>query len=263
MDNFTPLHNDDEFRSQLKECATQLAEKLQSNNLDEASELIHNLVEARNSHIFRSVGQLTRGLHDAIVNFHVDADLDTNPLNKGESEIKDASDRLQYVIDMTQAAADKTMDKVEAVAPIAMDLGQESAKLKEEWVRLRRREITVEEFKGLYGRVDDFLDQMATGTELLNTGLQEIILEQGFQDLTGQVLKKVIGLVSDVEKELVNLMRIACQVEEVTGLAADGDDCSNAKKVSGAEGPQIHADKRDDVVSGQDEVDDLLSSLGF
>lgn len=263
MDNFTPLHNDDEFRSQLQECATQLAEKLQSNNLDEASELIHNLVEARNSHIFRSVGQLTRGLHDAIVNFHVDADLDTNPLNKGESEIKDASDRLQYVIDMTQAAADKTMDKVEAVAPIAMDLGQESAKLKEEWVRLRRREITVEEFKGLYGRVDDFLDQMATGTELLNTGLQEIILEQGFQDLTGQVLKKVIGLVSDVEKELVNLMRIACQVEEVTGLAADGDECSTLKKASGAEGPQIHADKRDDVVSGQDEVDDLLSSLGF
>ncbi|MGO1273278.1 MAG: protein phosphatase CheZ, partial [Pseudomonas helleri] len=29
------------------------------------------------------------------------------------------------------------------------------------------------------------------------------------------------------------------------------------------EGPQIHADKRSDVVSGQDDVDDLLSSLGF
>eukprot|EP01026_Neomeris_dumetosa_P068989 TRINITY_DN67922_c0_g1_i2.p1 TRINITY_DN67922_c0_g1~~TRINITY_DN67922_c0_g1_i2.p1 ORF type:complete len:164 (-),score=30.49 TRINITY_DN67922_c0_g1_i2:215-655(-) len=146
-----------------------------------------------------------------------------------------------------------------------MDLGQESAKLKEEWKRLKRREITKEEFKNLYGRIDDFLDQMGTGTELLNNNLQEIILEQGYQDLTGQVLKKVIGLISDVEKELVNLMRIACQVEEVTGLASEPDKETDktADKSSEGEGPQIHADKRADVVSGQDEVDDLLSSLGF
>jgi chemotaxis regulatin CheY-phosphate phosphatase CheZ len=35
------------------------------------------------------------------------------------------------------------------------------------------------------------------------------------------------------------------------------------KEPSHGEGPQIHADKKEDVVSGQDEVDDLLSSLGF
>ena len=34
--------------------------------------------------------------------------------------------------------------------------------------------------------------------------MQEIILEQGFQDLTGQALKKVIELVTNVEKELVD-----------------------------------------------------------
>ncbi len=264
MDNFAPLHDDEEFRSQLQDCANQLVEKLQSDNYEEASELIHNLVEARNNHIFRSVGQLTRGLHEAIVNFHVDADLQQNPPDVNGSEIRDASDRLQYVIDMTQAAADKTMDKVEAVAPIAMDLGNESAKLKEEWMRLKRREITAEEFRNLYTRIDDFLEQMGDGTTLLNSSLQEIILEQGYQDLTGQVLKKVIGLISDVENELVNLMRMACQVEEVTGLASNKDAESVAAKVnSQGEGPQIHADKRDDVVSGQDDVDDLLSSLGF
>ncbi|MFL0802247.1 MAG: protein phosphatase CheZ [Agarilytica sp.] len=265
MDNFAPLHDDDQFRSQLQDCANQLVEKLQADNIDEASELIHQLVEARNNHIFQSVGQLTRGLHEAIVNFHVDVKIDQTPPDVNGSEIRDASDRLQYVIDMTQAAADKTMDKVEAVAPLAMDLGTESAKLKEEWKRLKRREVTKEEFKNLYGRVDDFLDQMGTGTTVLNASLQEIILEQGYQDLTGQVLKKVIGLISDVEKELVNLMRIACQVEEVTGLATDGEGeaTSSAGLDSVAEGPQIHADKREDVVSGQDEVDDLLSSLGF
>ncbi len=263
MENLVPLHDDEKFVSELQDCAKQLVEKLQSNNYDEASELIHQLVEARNNHIFRSVGQLTRGLHDAIVNFHVDVDLDQSPPDVNGSEIRDASDRLQYVIDMTQAAADKTMDKVETVAPIAMDLGQESARLKEEWQRLKRREITKEEFKNLYERIDDFLNQMGTGTELLNSNLQDIILEQGYQDLTGQVLKKVIGLVREVEQELVNLMRIASQVEEVTGIAKPEDGEQKAAKSTQGEGPQIHAEKRDDVVSGQDDVDDLLSSLGF
>ena len=65
-------------------------------------------------------------------------------------------------------------------------------------------------------------------------------------------------------------MRIAGQVEDITGLADDADKPKAGAKASGKpvaditpEGPQIHADSRDDVVSGQDDVDDLLSSLGF
>jgi len=109
---------------------------------------------------------------------------------------------------------------------------------------------------------------MGTGADTLNNSLQDIILEQGYQDLTGQVLKRVIGLVCDVEKELVNLMRMACQVEEVTGLARDEslEDRAQQQKPENnivGEGPQINAEKRADVVSNQDDVDDLLSSLGF
>jgi Chemotaxis protein len=166
---------------------------------------------------------------------------------------------------MTQKAADQTMDKVEAIAPIAMSLGQEATRLRDEWKRLKRREITKEEFKGLYNQMGEFLEQMDDGTQQLNKSLQDIILEQGFQDLTGQVLRKVISLVTNVEDELVNLMRIAGQVENVTGMASDGLDKDKLKTVDNivAEGPQIHAEERDDVVSGQDDVDDLLSSLGF
>jgi len=263
MENSATVH-DEQFVAQLEDCAKQLVDKLQSESYDEASALINGLVEARNNHIFQSVGQLTRGLHNAIVNFHVDSNIaDTS--SKNDSEIKDASDRLQYVINMTQAAANKTMDKVEAVAPIAMSLGEESAKLQREWQSLKINELDQKDCSALYARVDSFLENMSGGTMALHNGLQGIIVEQGYQDLTGQVLKKVIGLVTDVESELVQLMRIACQVEEVTGLAGQAD-----KKHEGfvavnveAEGPQIHAKKREDVVSNQDEVDDLLSSLGF
>ncbi len=263
MGNPASAREDEKFMALLQESANQLVDKLQNNEYENASDIIHRLLEARDAHIFNSVGQLTRGLHNAIVNFNVDADVTTNPPEVKNSEIRDASDRLQYVLDLTQAAADKTMDKVEAAAPIAMNLGQEAHRLKDEWKKLKRREMSKEQFKELYSSIDDFLDQMGEGTDLLNRHLQEIILEQGFQDLTGQVLKKVIGLITDVESELVNLMRIAGQVEEVTGLASDEDNKKEETDAIKAEGPAMHADKRDDVVSGQDDVDDLLSSLGF
>ncbi len=260
------LHNNQEFVSELRDCAKLLVEKLQGDQYEEASKLIEKLIEARDQSMFKAVGKLTRGLHNAIVNFHVDADFSNEPPSIESSEIQDASDRLNYVISLTQSAADSTMDKVETAAPIAMNLGQEAGLLKAQWQRLRRREMSADEFRELYRRMDTFLDQMGEGTEQLSKNLQDIILEQGYQDLTGQVLKRVIELITGVENDLVQLVRIAGQIEEVTGLVAGADNrLSDTAKdgASGGEGPQIHADKRDDVVTSQDEVDDLLSSLGF
>ena len=259
VNQLKPLNQDEEFLTQLEDSAKILVEKLQANSYQEASEVIHTLVEARNNHIFNAVGQLTRGLHEAIVNFNVDETCDKG---MNESEIQDASNRLNYVIKTTQAAADRTMDKVEAIAPLAENLGLEADTLKSEWVKLKRRELNKDDFKELYDRVDDFLSKMQQGTSTLNHNFQEIILEQGFQDLTGQVLRKVIGLITDVERDLVNLMRIAGQVEQVTGMAAPEVE-KNKRKENEGEGPQINAENRQDVVNNQDDVDDLLSSLGF
>ncbi len=267
MDTQPELHSSQEFVQELRDCAKLLSEKLSSDDLEGASQLIEQLVSVRDRNMFTAVGQLTRGLHSAIVNFHVDGDLSADPPDIDSSEIQDASDRLNYVIETTQSAADKTMDMVEASAPIALNLGQEAASLHEQWDRLKRREMTADEFRDVYTRMDTFLHGVRDGTGELSKNLQNIILEQGFQDLTGQVLKRVIGLIREVEESLVNLVRIAGQVEEITGLGDVADKQVEATTLPieavEAEGPQIHADKRDDVVSGQDDVDDLLSSLGF
>lgn len=256
-----------EFVVELKECAKLLSEKLQADEFEEASLLIKSITQARDRHIFQSVGRLTRGLHNAIVNFNVDADLTKEPPQITNSDIHDASNRLNYVIELTQKAAEKTMDVVDEAAPIAMNLGQEASNLQAEWSKLSRREMTVAEFREFYPRMDGFLGQMVAGTEQLNKNLQDIVLEQGFQDLTGQVLKRVIGLINDVEKDLVSLVRIAGQVEEITGLADNAESRAHdqdimLKRKTEPEGPQINKD-RADIVTGQDEVDDLLSSLGF
>lgn len=267
MEFKSELHNNQEFISELQDCAKLLSERLTDDDMEGASVVIQKLIEVRDRNIFNAVGQLTRGLHSAIVNFNVDGDFSREPPEIASSEIQDASDRLNYVIETTQKAADKTMDMVEASAPIALSLGEEAASLQKEWARLKTREMTAEEFRDIYRRIDVFFGQMEAGTHELNKNLQDIILEQGFQDLTGQVLKKVIGLIRDVERSLVDLVRIAGQVEEITGLVDVADTGAKAEKnkdaVVEAEGPQIHAAEREDCVSGQDEVDDLLSSLGF
>lgn len=267
MTSESQVSANNEFVAELKECAVLLAQKLHNSDYEEASVLIQALTHTRDKHIFQSVGRLTRGLHDAIVNFNVDADLSKEPPQIAASDIHDASNRLNYVMELTQKAAEKTMDMVDEASPIAMNLGQEASSLRTEWARLKRREMSLDEFRQLYQRMDVFLAQMVGGTEQISKNLQDIVLEQGFQDLTGQVLKRVIGLIKDVEKDLVSLVRIAGQVEEVAGLADKVDQSEHDKNImlkrkTEAEGPQINK-ARADVVSGQDEVDDLLSSLGF
>lgn len=253
---------DVDFVAELQICSQQLIDALQGNQFAQASDIIQDLYRVRDRHIYNSIGHLTRSLHEAIVNFNIDAEISGVRTDLNDYDIRDASDRLNYVINMTQAAADRTMDRVESAAPIAAELGAEANALQQEWQRLRRREMTKEEFSDLYGRMDRFLNHMGQGADQINQSLQSIILEQGFQDLTGQVLRKVIGLITDVEAELVNLVRIAGQVDKLTGIKHEQPIGKRKADISG-EGPQVHAQQREDVVNGQDEVDDLLSSLGF
>jgi len=268
MESQLSMPSSPDIIDELRQCATVLSEKLKNDNYEEASKLIEKLVESRDEYIFHSIGKLTRGLHDSIVNFNVDGGpTDANAAEAKDGEFNDASNRLNYVIEITQNAAEKTMDIVEASVPISMEIATQASELREEWSKLHRREMTPDEFRDLYQRMDTFFSQTNDSTQQLNQNFQSIILEQGFQDLTGQVLKRVISLVSEVEESLVSLVRIAGQVEEIVGIkpeeVVENTDTSTKQADLKGEGPQIKAAERDDVVNGQDEVDDLLSSLGF
>ena len=71
-------------------------------------------------------------------------------------------------------------------------------------------------------------------------------------------------MITEVEENLVELVRIASQVENVVGITpGEATQDNNESRDIAGEGPQIKAQERDDVVTSQDDVDDLLSSLGF
>ncbi len=258
----------DELWEELKERARVLVSKLEDGDFQGAATAIEDLNEARDRSFYLEVGKLTRGLHDAIVNFEIEAahNAGIDPDGEGGSKMANAQDRLDYVIKLTQNSADTTMDMVEEGIPLASEIGAQAAALRDDWARLARREMSPDQFRELYKRLDQYLAQTVDSSGELGAKLNTILMAQDFQDLTGQVIKKVITLVQDVEVRLVELMRVAGQVEELTGIVREAETGEKpAKKASDGEleGPQINANERSDVVSGQDDVDDLLSSLGF
>lgn len=248
------------FEEQLKNQAADLKELVDSGNIADALKVISDLNATRDQSLYQEVGRLTRTLHESIRNFHIDTAGQTKSQEE-LSKIEDASDRLSYVVDMTNKAANKTLDLVEESMPIASEMKEEADILKSDWARLRRREMKPEEFRNLYKRMDLFLDKLSDQSDKVYRNLSDILLAQDFQDLTGQVIKRVTGLVKEVEDNLVSLVAMAGKVDKITGTVHEG--LEQKEDVERGEGPQMHAEKRADVVSSQDDVDDLLSSLGF
>lgn len=253
-----------DFESTLKTHARQLVDSLELGNFGEAVQLINDLNKVRDRGLYHEVGKLTRELHNAIVNFQLDPRV---PHAKEVSQIADATERLNYVVTMTENAANRTMDLVEESAPLVNDMGAEAQSLSAEWGRFMRREIGADGFRELAKRVESFLARSERDSVKLSGHLNDILLAQDFQDLTGQVIKRVTQLVTEVESNLLKLVLMASQVDRFAGIEHDHEQLraeqEKQKEPSRGEGPQIHADKRDDVASDQDDVDDLLSSLGF
>ena len=233
--------------------ARNLIAKLEAGRTDEATNVLEEITKLRESALFQEVGKLTRELHDALSNFQVDAKV----TQLTETEIPDAKERLNHVITMTEEAANKTLGVVESTRPLSEQLERRSVELKSQWDRFRNREMQVEEFRGLSKEIDEFLSWTSENAVRIHGGLSEVMLAQDFQDLTGQIIRRVIKLVQDVEVSLVDLIKISGHRIKPAEQKTENDRLK-------AEGPSIPGvDDTSGVCTGQDEVDDLLSSLGF
>jgi len=246
------------------EQARQLVVFLENGEQDKANQLILETASQEQSQLFAEVGKLTRQLHEALKSF----ELDTRLTDITTDAIPDAKKRLNYVMEMTENAANKTMDAVEASLPLAQEIADEIADIKPTWDRLMNREIELGEFKSLCHSIDKFMSSSHHKTDELQMLMTNVLMAQDYQDLTGQVIRRVIELVREVEESLIHLLTaFAAQGEvepaQLTEQPEETEDSIVAQTLAGPEGPIIDKESRNDVVSDQDEVDDLLSSLGF
>jgi len=182
-------------------------------------------------------------------------EMDSRLAGLAENEMPDVRERLRYVLEKTESSADRTLNALEDIMPRISGIDEEARQLSGEWERFTRRELKLDEFRQLSDRMYAFLGKVRDTNGELNGRLNEILMAQDFQDLTGQVIGRVIDLVQEVEQSLVELVRMTGARCQPKTKAETADTV--------AEGPQIDTADNPDVVHGQDDVDDLLSSLGF
>ncbi|MBI3529227.1 MAG: protein phosphatase CheZ [Betaproteobacteria bacterium] len=198
--------------------------------------------------LLSKVGQMTRSLHDSLRELGYD-----KVLEKAAAQIPDARDRMSYIASMTEKAAERALTATEIARPIQDGLSNDAASLDERWQELFDGKLSLEQFRQLVADTRRFLTQVPSRAEATNAQLMEIMMAQDFQDLTGQVIKRVTAVTHDLESQLVQLL-----VDNVpSGHRAD------ANSPGLLNGPVIKADGRSDVVTDQKQVDDLLESLGF
>lgn len=228
--------------------AKSLSAALDKGDYTEANTLLNTLTNSASSVLFHEIGKLTRDLHDRLTNF--EADLNFADIDK--AEIQDAKIRLNYVIEKTDEATNHTLNIIDSFTPAIEKLESESNTLMDEWARFIAKDMNADEFRTLTKKISKYLSETNRNYNDLKSSMSEIVIAQSFQDITGQIIKKVINLVQDVEDSLVRVIKY-------TGKESNTDIKDNAE----AEGPQVPGIGTSEMVSGQDEVDDLLSSLGF
>ena len=175
-----------------------------------------------------------------------------------DEEIPNASERLRYIITVTDKAATRTLDAVDKCTPIALALKSSIDDLMPIWKHLMNGRIDRFEFVFLCHRIDDLLKKTASDASDLSNQLNEILMAQDFQDLTGQMIQRVVGLITEVEDKLVEFLRFFGQYTPVQ------DQERMKQKAIEAQGPALGSQIEDNTAAAsQDEVDDLLASLGF
>lgn len=198
--------------------------------------------------VFLQVGQMARQLHDTLGALGYD-----KLLEHTVTALPDAKDRLAYIANLTEQAACKVLNATDIATPIQDELEAGASLLGAKWDALYANQMGVEDFKLLAAETRAFVkDAVPQRTAATKEQLMEIMMAQDFQDLTGQVIKKVIALAQDLESKLMSVL-----IETMPG------EKRTESVNSLLNGPVINAEGRADVVGSQQQVDDLLDSLGF
>jgi len=198
--------------------------------------------------IIARIGQLTRMLRDSMRELGLD-----QAIAQAAEAIPDARDRLDYMVTMTAQAAERALNCVEAAQPRQNKLEAAAKKLDARWDQWFENPIELSDARELVTDTRSYLKEVPEHTSFTNAQLLEIMMAQDFQDLTGQVIKRMMTVVQEIENQLLSVLMDNIPEQNIKAKR-ENDSLLN--------GPQLNAEGVG-VVASQEQVDDLLDSLGF
>jgi chemotaxis protein CheZ len=197
--------------------------------------------------MYERLGGIVRLLHDSLRELGYD-----RSLSEVASQITDAQGRLEYVASLTEQAANKVLNAVDNGMPEQDALAKKAKDMDDRWTQLFDGKLSIEEFKVLAGDSKQFATIVAEATDAEKARLLDIMMAQDFQDITGQLIKKIVVITSVAEHELAQLLRDNAPPEVKAAMAAE------QKPVELMQGPSEPG-----AAMAQDDVDSLLADLGF
>ena len=196
--------------------------------------------------LIQRIAQLTRTLRVSMRELGLD-----QAIKDAAHAIPDARDRLHYVAQMTEQAANRVLNAAEQIQPWQESMQRDAKALDARWQDWFDHPVELDQARVLVDETRSFLKDIPEKTQASQNNLMEIIMAQDFQDLTGQVIMKMLGVIGAIETELVQVLidNVPQEKREETKSLLNG--------------PVVNAAGKSDVVTNQDQVDDLLASLGF
>jgi chemotaxis protein CheZ len=202
--------------------------------------------------VYQRIGHLTRTLHDALRELGYDKELQGT-----RDQLPDARDRLTYIARVTGEAAEKVLNAVDRARGVQEQMTATANDLRTRWLAVAAFAANdaaraTPAGRELIEKTCSFFAGVDSQTEATKAILTDIMMAQDFNDHTGQVIRKVVMLARNMEEQLLKLLIETTPPEQRRRL--------DTEKL---EGPVVRAEGRDDVVTDQAGVDDLLASLGF
>ncbi|MFC7514485.1 protein phosphatase CheZ [Herbaspirillum sp. GCM10030257] len=249
----------DEVAAQRVETAAPMAPAPESGVVSESSEHVTELLvgeattpeheeDQSDKPMYERLGGIVRMLHDSLRQLGYD-----RSLSDVASQITDAQGRLEHVASLTEQAANKVLNTVDTCIPEQEALSKKARDIETRWAMLFDGKLSIDEFKALAGDSRQFASVVMEATETEKARLLDIMMAQDFQDITGQLIKKIVHITSTAERELAQVLRDNAPPEVKAAIAA-----AESKPVDLMQGPAAPG-----VAMAQDDVDSLLADLGF
>lgn len=192
------------------------------------------------------IGKMAREFHESLRALGLD-----KMLEQAANEIPDARERLNYVAKMTEKAADRVLNATDIANPLQDGIVKDGEILEARWKEVSAVPSLKSEYNEAAAETVEFIHKAVESANLTKAQLMEIMMAQDFQDLTGQVIKKITQLAQRLETQLVQL------------LIDFSPENANKNDQGLLNGPQVNPENKVNVVANQAQVDDLLDSLGF
>ncbi len=207
------------------------------------------LTGLRERGLWESLRQLDARLRAALDQFRLDPRL----LRLAGKDIPDARTRLDHVLRLTDDAAHRTLDLVESSTPLVARTSAAAAALASECRDAHESGAASPYWADLLVRLQGHLIAAHKDGEQVKANLVEVLMAQSYQDLSGQIIRRVIELVAQLEDELARLVQDSAGAASENRRASQADD--DTRRGLGPAIPGVSVS----TVDGQQDVDELFA----